>query len=106
MRVKMKNDLITIIVPIYNTEKYLERCLDSVVKQTRNIEIIAVNDGSYDNSLKILEKYANKYSNIKIINQQLIQAVIEMNQVNKKTQITKYHQMKKKNKKQRHLLIF
>ena len=61
---------VSVVIPIYNAEKYLERCLDSVVKQTGNIEIIAVNDGSYDNSLKILEKYAKKYSNIKIINQQ------------------------------------
>lgn len=61
---------ISIIVPIYNMEAYLARCLDSLMKQTlNNIEIIAVNDGSTDNSLGILEKYAGKDKRIKIINQ-------------------------------------
>lgn len=61
----------SIIVPIYNTEKYLPKCLDSLVNQTyKNIEIICINDGSTDNSLKILEKYAQKDEHIKIINQE------------------------------------
>lgn len=55
--------LISIIVPIYNTERYLEKCLDSLVNQTlKNIEIILINDGSPDNSEKIIKKYLKKYS--------------------------------------------
>ena len=58
MRVKMKNDLITIIVPIYNTEKYLERCLDSIINQSyKNIEILLINDGSTDNCDNICKNY-------------------------------------------------
>ena len=54
---------ISIIIPVYNVERYLRTCLDSVVNQTLDgIEIIAVNDGSTDNSLKILEEYQSKYS--------------------------------------------
>ena len=61
--------LISVIIPVYNTEKYLNQCLDSIINQTyKKIEIICVNDGSSDNSLKILKEYENKYSNIKIIN--------------------------------------
>lgn len=57
---------LSIIVPVYNVEKYLDRCLDSLVHQTlENIEIIVVNDGSPDNSQKIIDKYANKFSNVK-----------------------------------------
>ena len=45
------NELISIIVPVYNVEKYLERCVNSIINQTyKNIEIILVNDGSTDNS--------------------------------------------------------
>jgi len=56
---------VSVIIPIYNTEKYLQECLNSVLNQTYpEIEIIAVNDGSTDNSLEILKKYSNK---IKII---------------------------------------
>ena len=60
---------ITVIIPVYNVEKLLKRCLDSVLNQTlKGIEIICVNDGSTDNSSLILEEY-KKYENIKIINQ-------------------------------------
>jgi len=55
---------ISVIVPVYNTEKYLSRCLDSLVNQTFNdIEIIIINDGSTDNSEKIIKEYEEKYSN-------------------------------------------
>ena len=62
--------LISIIVPVYNVEKYLAECLDSLINQTyQYIEIICVNDGSVDNSKSILEEYASKDYRIKIINQ-------------------------------------
>lgn len=62
---------ISIIVPVYNVEKYLKRCLDSLINQTlKDIEIICVNDGSKDSSLQILEEYAQKDSRIVIYNQE------------------------------------
>lgn len=61
---------ISIIIPVYNTEKYLRKCLDSVVGQTlKDIEIICVNDGSTDNSLQILQEYAQKDNRIKVVTQ-------------------------------------
>lgn len=60
---------VTVIIPVYNTEKYLKKCLDSVCNQTlKDIEIICVNDCSTDNSLEILEEYARFDNRIKIIN--------------------------------------
>lgn len=60
---------VSVIIPIYNTEKYLKKCLDSVCNQTlKDIEIICINDCSTDNSLKILEEYAKVDNRIKIIN--------------------------------------
>lgn len=57
------------IIPIYNSEKYLKKCLDSIINQTyRNIEIILINDGSTDNSGYICEEYAQKDSRIKVEN--------------------------------------
>ena len=61
---------VSIIVPVYNVEKYLECCLESLINQTlKDIEIICVNDGSTDNSGKILDNYAAKDSRIKVISQ-------------------------------------
>lgn len=61
---------VSIIIPVYNTARYLEKCLDSVIRQTYPyIEIICVNDGSKDNSLDILNEYATHNTNIKILNQ-------------------------------------
>ena len=61
---------ISIVIPVYNTQKYLDQCLGSILLQTyRNFEVICVNDGSTDNSLKILEKYAQLDKRVKIINQ-------------------------------------
>lgn len=57
-----QNIKVSIIMPVYNVQKYLKQCLDSVVSQTlQEIEIIAVNDGSTDNSLQLLEEYRSKY---------------------------------------------
>ena len=63
---------VSIIVPVYNVEKYLNKCLNSLVNQTfKDIEIIIINDGSPDNSKQIIENYKAKYDNIiKVINQQ------------------------------------
>ena len=62
---------VSIIIPVYNTEKHLKECLNSVINQTlKDIEIICVNDGSTDNSSKILEEYAQKDERIKVINQE------------------------------------
>ena len=59
---------ISIIVPIYNVEKYLKRSLDSLVNQTlEDIEIILVDDGSTDNSHKIAEDYKENYSNVLLV---------------------------------------
>lgn len=62
---------ISVIIPVYNVEKYLKECLDSVCNQTlKNIEIICVNDGSTDASPDILNEYAAKDDRIKIISQE------------------------------------
>lgn len=62
---------ISIIIPVYNVEKYLEQCLKSVINQTfKDIEIICINDGSTDNSLEILEAFQKQDERIKIINKQ------------------------------------
>lgn len=62
---------ISIIVPVYNAEKYVLRCLDALVKQTyNNIEIIAIDDGSQDTSWEIVTKYAKKDNRIKPIRQE------------------------------------
>lgn len=61
--------MISIIIPVYNTAKYLSQCLNSIMNQTyKNIEIILVNDASPDNSLSFCQSYRNKDSRIIIIN--------------------------------------
>lgn len=62
-------NLISIVVPVYNVEKYLHRCIESIIAQTyKNFEIILVNDGSTDNSSKICNEYINLYKNIFLLN--------------------------------------
>ena len=64
----MENNLISIIIPVYNVEKYLNDCIESVVNQTySNLEIILVDDGSPDNSPKICDDWSLKDSRIKVI---------------------------------------
>lgn len=69
----MENQLfLSFIVPVYNVEKYLEECLDSLLKQDipyKEYEIICVNDGSTDRSLEILRRYEEKFPNIRVIDQ-------------------------------------
>lgn len=61
-------DLISIIIPVYNVDEYLDKCLKSVINQTyKNIEIILINDGSTDNSLNICKLYEKRYRNILLI---------------------------------------
>ena len=63
--------LISVIIPVYNSEKYLCRCLDSVIEQSlKDIEIICINDGSTDNSLYLLQKYSKQDDRLKIYNQE------------------------------------
>lgn len=63
--------LVTIIIPVYNVEKYLEECIDSVINQTyKNIEVILINDGSTDNSLEICNDYSLKDTRIKVLHQE------------------------------------
>ena len=65
-----KKDMVSVILPIYNVEEYLEEAIESVLSQTyKNYEVILVNDGSTDNSLEIAKRYSDKYSNIYTINQ-------------------------------------
>tara|TARA_Y100000590_G_scaffold201045_1_gene228463 strand:- start:2556 stop:3410 length:855 start_codon:yes stop_codon:yes gene_type:complete len=59
---------VSIVIPVYNVEKYLSKCLDSVCNQTlKDIEIICINDCSQDNSLEVLQKYAEEDSRIKLV---------------------------------------
>ena len=60
---------ITVIVPVYNADVYLEECLDSIIGQSyTNLEIILVNDGSTDNSQKICERYTTQDNRVFLIN--------------------------------------
>ena len=66
----MKKPQISIIIPVYNVEKYINRCLDSILNQTyKDYEIILMDDGSKDNSLKIIKEYEKKYNFIKVFSQ-------------------------------------
>ena len=67
---KERESLISIIVPIYNVEKYLKKCIDSLINQTyKNIEIILVDDESPDNCGRICDEYARLDNRIKVIHQ-------------------------------------
>lgn len=65
------NELISVIVPVYNTEKYLKRCIESIINQTyKNIEIILIDDGSTDSSSQICDEYAAIDNRIKVIHKE------------------------------------
>jgi len=72
MELKMEKsafkDMVSVIVPLYNSEKYLRRCIDSIVNQThKNIELILINDGSTDTSGELCDSYARRDNRIKVI---------------------------------------
>lgn len=68
---KLNEELVSVIVPVYNAEKYLGRCVESILAQTyRYIEIILINDGSRDNSLKECYLFSEKDRRIKVVNKQ------------------------------------
>ncbi|MDR3256689.1 MAG: glycosyltransferase [Endomicrobium sp.] len=76
----MNSPKVSVIIPVYNTEKYLRQCLDSVANQTlKDIEIICINDGSTDNSLQILNEYANRDSRFIILQQKNAGSAIARN---------------------------
>lgn len=61
------NDLISVIVPVYNAEKFLDRCINSIQNNTyKNLQIILVDDGSVDNSGKICDEYSRKDNRITV----------------------------------------
>lgn len=65
----MEKELVSVIIPVYNVEKYIDECLNSIIEQSyKNMEIIVLNDGSTDNSLHIIEKYAQLDSRVRVIN--------------------------------------
>lgn len=64
---KVENQLISVIIPVYGVEKYIGKCLESVIQQTyKNLEIIVINDGTKDKSAEIAKKYAAKDHRIKV----------------------------------------
>lgn len=67
----MKNDLISVVVPVYNVEKYLPKCIESIINQTyKNLEIILVDDGSPDECGRICDEYAAKDKRIKVMHKE------------------------------------
>ena len=67
----MKHPKISIIIPVYNVEKYLDRCIDSIINQSlKDIEIILVDDGSPDNCPQLCDEWAKKDSRIKVIHKE------------------------------------
>ncbi|MFR4319285.1 MAG: glycosyltransferase family 2 protein [Eubacterium sp.] len=64
----MMNELISVVIPVYNAEKYIKRCLNSIMNQTYdNLQIVVVNDGSTDDTKKILEEYSNNDNRIVVV---------------------------------------
>ena len=77
---------VSLIVPVYNSEEYIGKCLDSILNQTyQNFEILVVNDGSKDNSWKIIEDYKNKYPD----------KIVAINQENKGVAVTRNETVRK-----------
>lgn len=65
---KLNESLVSVIVPVYNAEKYLKKCMESILKQTyENIELILINDGSIDKSLDICNQFSKRDRRIRVI---------------------------------------
>ena len=68
---KEKMPVVSVIVPVYNVERWLSECMDHLLRQTlQEVEFICVNDGSTDASMQILQKYAFRDLRVKIVNQE------------------------------------
>ena len=68
--IKLKHPLVSVVLPCYNIEEYLNECLESIVNQTyQNLQIIIVNDGSTDGTTNIIDDYRDKDDRIMVINQ-------------------------------------
>ena len=66
----METPKVSIVVPIYNAEQYLQKCIDSLLRQgLKDYELLLVNDGSTDSWLSICQSYPDQYDHIKILNQ-------------------------------------
>lgn len=73
----MREELISVIVPAFNAENYIERCLQSIQRQTyRHLEIIVVNDGSIDKTDDLVEEMQNKDSRIILINKKMKESLV------------------------------
>jgi len=78
-----KDDLVSVVIPVYNSEKFLKQAIESVLNQTyKNIEIITIDDGSTDNSLEILKQYSDRIIIISQPNQGLTAALIAIKHEN------------------------
>lgn len=72
-----RNSLISVIVPVYNVEKYLPQCLNSIINQTyENLEIILINDGSTDNSGNICDEYAKEILVLRLFTKKMVGQVL------------------------------
>ncbi len=68
-----QNPLVSVIIPCFNTAKYLPETLDSLFAQTsQDFEVIAVDDGSTDNTLDVLNRYKEKHANLTVISQKTV----------------------------------
>ena len=77
----MTNCKVSIIIPIYNSEKYIRDCMNSIINQTlKEIEIICINDGSTDGTIEILREFEKADSRIVVLNQQNNGQAIARNQ--------------------------
>ena len=73
---KLLDIKVSVVIPVYNAERYIAECLESLISQSlQEIEIICIDDGSMDNSLEILEMFSNKCGKIRVFNQENIGAL-------------------------------